>query len=314
MRVLGTSMIGIAVVVALFLAAPVVSSLLQSSPTGSTTPTMVVSETSSVVSTHTQVPTEATSSTITSTESATSTPSITLLPSTYSPLLTFDRTLNLANCWENEIILDSVLQPASNEGFNRRSDSNWAFNVDMKHSVDDVVQVDFGPCLGTPEINAFALNVWVIRLDQRASEPSRELGVFLENQAGQRREYTLWLNGKDMFLRIRDGNSGPKDYPLIDIVNPVNIKLDIGHPRTTSSFRFMLFLDLNNQSSDIIYLLEGPLDESVNVEDIDPGRMFRIEDAILPTLGDIQKIGLVGRGGKTETLIRPLSLLERITK
>ena len=317
-RVLGISMVAIVAIIALLLAAPAFSSLFPVSGTVSPTPAIIVSETpsvvTSVVTTDSPVATEATSPTTTSTEAVTLTPSVTILPNTYSPILTFDRTLNLNNqCWQNETILDSVLQPILNEGFYRRTDRNWAFNVDLKHSVDDVVQVDFGPCRENQEINAFALNAWVIRLDQHALEPSREFGVFLENQAGQRREYTLWLSAKNIFLRIRENNSEPKDYP-IDIINPANIKLDVGHPRTKSNFRIMLFLDLNNQGSDIIYMLEGPLDESVKVEDMVPGGMFRIGDAMLPTLGDIKKVGLIGRGGKTETLIWPLVLLERKTK
>jgi hypothetical protein len=83
--------------------------------------------------------------------------------------------------------------------------------------------------------------------------------------------------------------------------------------RYANRFELSIFLEINNQGFDIIYLSEGSLEKPMNT-DIDPGQMIRMDNVILPTLGDLQKIGLLGRGGKTETLIWPLTLLERKTK
>ncbi len=258
------------------------------------------------------------------TEIATLTQVVTPSTAVYSPIITFDQifdsesflTSDKKECWINEVISpsDSRLFPVPTDGFYRRTDQNWGFNVGIEHSTEDVVQVDYSNCLDTQKIEAIALNVAVQRLVIPEYEPAREFGVFLENQNGRRREYTLWLDKTEaLYLRIRDGNNNPEDYPIL-VVSSTNLHFGGEYPRVFGQFPIQIFLEIDNNGFDVIYLLEGSFQNPVRVEAIDLGQMIPVNLAKLPTLGDIQRIGLLGRGGKTETLIWPLVFLEDVSK
>lgn len=64
---------------------------------------------------------------------------------------------------------------------------------------------------------------------------------------------------------------------------------------------------IDNQGLDIIYLRQGPVQESIRAENMDPSQMLRMDKAVLPALGTAQKIGLIGYGGDTQTVIWPLA-------
>ncbi|MEK6753049.1 MAG: hypothetical protein AABZ00_12395 [Chloroflexota bacterium] len=287
------------------------------------TPTLRASETATVPVTNepyliltispTIIPTE----TVTPkpTETVTSTPSL-LLPSpgAYSSLIAFNKTipsnefltLEKKECWENNPL---VLFP--NEGFTRRTDQNWRFEVGSERSVDDIVQVDFSNCFLNKQVDAVALNIEVTKL-----EPKREFGFFLEGQNGQRREYTFWLDeDKVLSLRIREDDKIWKDYELKSVVNAAHIKLG-GNSNNTFPFSpyyqfpVQIFIEIDNQSLDIIYLLEGKSGRPL-ATDMDPKGMIGINETARPTLGQLQKVGIIGRGGQTKILIWPFTTFTR---
>lgn len=246
--------------------------------------------------------------TVAPTEQTTSTPGIIPL-SAYSPIIVFDKSLsqNKSQCW-----IDTgpgALFP--NEGLYRRTDLNWGFQVTYDRSVDGIVQVDFGGCATNRNIQAIAVNVVVNRLEIPEYLPSREFGIFVENADGLRREYTLWLDkATTMYLRIREDGIEKLNTPIL-VVSADNLKFGGDFPRVYSRFPIQIFFEIDNNGMDVIYLLESSFD-ALDTNVIDPAApMIRIDSSILPTIGDAQKIGLVGRGGKTETLIWPLILFER---
>lgn len=244
----------------------------------------------------------------TPTEQTTSTPGIIPL-SAYSPIIVFDKSLsqNTSQCWINAGPGTLFL----NEGLYRRTDLNWGFQVAYDRSVDEIVQVDFDGCATNRNIQAIAVNVVVNRLEIPEYLPSREFGIFVENAGGLRREYTLWLDkATTMYLRIREDGSEKLNTPIL-VVSADNLKFGGEFPRKYSRFPIQVFLEIDNNGMDVIYLLESSFD-ALDTNMIDPAApMIRIDSSILPTIGDAQNIGLVGRGGKTETLIWPLILFER---
>ena len=252
--------------------------------------------------------------TLTSTPTAVITPtSITpLVTPTYSSLLAFDRTRADDGCWDNQVLPPAT--PILNDGFFKRENKDWGFRVQAGHPNEDVIQVGFHRCFTEEKpIGAIALNVWILRLEVPAYEPAREFGIFLIGQDGRRREYTVWIDkDQKMYLRVRDGDT-VKNH-LVLVVSSNILESEGKFPRPFYKFPLRMFLQIDNNGSDILYLFAEPVQESVKVEDIDPSLMIPIEDAKLPTLGDIQDAGLIGYGGKTEVLIWPLVFLENMSR
>ncbi|MBL8015556.1 MAG: hypothetical protein JNK26_05220 [Candidatus Doudnabacteria bacterium] len=317
----------LSIIAGVFFSAKFLLPIFQAVSIASSATTIVSSETSSIVPSDTSPAIETiapiTETAIPSdipTETASFTQAVISSPGTYSVIMAFDQALqsdkfltaDKKNCWVNQLISpsNSRLLPIPKDGFYRRTDENWSFNVGLDHSTQDIIQVDFSDCLDTQNIEAFALNVAIQRLDIPEYEPASEFGFFLENQNGRRREYTLWLDKSEaMYLRIREDDNNPEDYPVL-VVSSTNLHFGGEYPRPYSRFPLQIFFEVDNNGSDIIYLLEGPYQSPVLAEAINPSQMIPIDIAKLPTLGDVQKIGLLGRGGKTETLIWPLAFLE----
>lgn len=152
------------------------------------------------------------------------------------------------------------------------------------------------------KVDAIALNIYIPRL-----EPKREIGFFIENISGQRQEYTLWLENSDnvdrMYLRLRT-NANVTDYELL-IIN--NLRTGGTYLRPYYQFAIQIFFEIDNSGLDILYLREGPAQQDVETEKINPNEMKRIDNAVLPTINNIQKIGLIGYGGETQIVIWPFS-------
>ena len=231
--------------------------------------------------------------------------------SQYNSLFSLDKRLEVDGqnplCGSNS----SNASPFSNEALYRRDDLNWGFEVDVKRTTDDIIQTNFSKCSDDKKIAAIEVSAIVNRLEIPEYQPGREFGIFLENNGGQRREYTIWVDKTNtMYLRVRIGASLYKDYPIL-VVSPGMFQFGGEYPRKYIKFPIRFFLEIDNEGFDIMYLLEGSYDEKIGSAIFDPTEMIQVEAATLPTLDSIQEIGLVGRGGKTETLIWSLKLLQR---
>lgn len=252
--------------------------------------------------------------TLTETPTSTPEPVITPSPLGYAdPILIFDNAGTVDTCWLNETNSSAGLTNV--DGFGRRSDGNWRFGVNRDQPTSSHLQTDFSSCLADKRVSALALNVWVARLElERNSpdqpgtiDPGKEFGVFFEDSSGARREYTLWVDrNNSIHLRVRnDGEIVSDDIVLV--VNEGILKIEGAYPRLYAIFPIQVFLEIDNQGLDIIYLRQGPVQKSVSAEDMDPSQMLRIDKAVLPTWGTAQKIGLIGYGGDTQTVIWPLA-------
>ncbi|MCI0619043.1 hypothetical protein L0244_39235, partial [bacterium] len=262
-----------------------------------------LTETQTAIVTFTATPTL--QAELTSTASAAPIPVISPAPNTLTaPIKVFDNKIivDLENpCWHDETSLLDGLR--DEEGFDRRpnADRYWKFRIEKDRLPDDIVQTDFMPCIANEvkPIRAIGMDVSIQSL-----ESGREFGFFLEDQNGQRREYTLWLEDARLYLRIRQDNN-MTDYEQL-ILN--NLKVNrVSHLHTYYQFSLQIFFEINNQGLDILYLREGRLQIPAKVEDVDPSNgMKRIDEAVLPTLTNIEKIGLIGYGGDTQVAIWPL--------
>ncbi len=254
---------------------------------------------------------------LTSTLTVTQAPAVSPSPGIFTaPVLLFDDNLKVDEknpCWVNDTNLPLGLKPV--EGFSRRdTDNYWRFGIEKGRTPDEFIRTDFSQCLGGKQVEAIAINIWVPRLElQRDSpdspgitEPGKELGFFIENANGQEREYTIWIDkNKSMHLRVQENNDTTLDEVVL-IVNEENLKIKGTFPRLYAEFPIQIFFEINNNGLDIIYLRQGPVQEAVKAEDIDPSQMIRVDNAVRSTLGNIQKIGLIGYGGETQTAIWPL--------
>ena len=225
-------------------------------------------------------------------------------------LISFDRKSSFSECWINEASISS--SPSFLEGFSRREDNYWRFSVDQQRTAGEFIQTDFSACLDGQRTHAIAMNVWVAPLELQRSSGSGEVvlgaefGFFIENKSGQKREYTIGLdNNSFIHLRVRENNEVTTDSILL-IVNPDNLKIVDVLPRSYAEFPVQLYLEIDSQGADIIYIKEGPIGEAVDIASLDSNQMVQVDTAIRPTLGDIRKIGLIGYGGEIQTVIWPL--------
>jgi hypothetical protein len=237
------------------------------------------------------------------TRSPTNIQAVTPLPRKYSTLVSFDKQYTGGNCWTDMLNGTTALSPR--EAFTRRGDGNWSFGLEKNRALDETIQSDFSQCVDLQQVSAISMNVWVSQIDVQ-----REFGIYLEDVSGNRREYTIWLDrvadNDRMILRIRE-DAEISDYELLFTEN---LKFFNGFPRLYYQFPILVFLEIDNNGLDILYLKEGPLQAAVTPEDINPNQMIRADNAVRITLGEIKSIGLIGYGGEIETLIWPLVLLE----
>jgi hypothetical protein len=197
------------------------------------------------------------------------------------------------------------------EGFLPRADNNWRFAIKRGRTLDEYIQVDFGQCFDPTQLKSMAVNMWVPRLELQRDftdikEPGKEVGFFIENENGQRREYTIWIDATEsMHLRVREGEQVILDQ-IVSIVNIGVLKIKGEFPRFYAEFPIQIFFERNNNGWDAIYLKQGPVLEAVTAQQLDPADMIPLVNATLPTMEEIQKIGLIGYGGETQTVIWPL--------
>ena len=238
--------------------------------------------------------------------SATATPAISPSPGTFTaPILLLDNKYAIdpnKTCWQNTTNIPAGLTGL--EGFSRRAtDHYWRFGVGKNRTTKEYVQTDFDqPCLNASAVKGIGMDLSVLRL-----EAKREFGFFLEDSNGDRREYTIVVdninNTHRTYLRVRDKNQ-TTDYEQL-IADLTVDRSSYLHP--FYQFSLEIFFEINNHGLDMIYLREGALQiPVVNVEALEPRNMKLIDQAALPTLSHIQKIGLIGYGGETQVALWPL--------
>jgi len=229
-------------------------------------------------------------------------------PKTYSPVLVFDEKLVFNDtlkegCWANT--MNGSSSTSSIEGFSRRSDNYWRFEVPQYRNREDIIQTDFSGCLNIQQLTAISMNVWVSKI-----EANREFGFFIEDTNGNRRAYTIWLERVEgvnkMYLRVWENN----DFTDYELLFTRNLKVEDAFPRLYYQFSFLSFFEINNDGLDILYLDEGKPQEPVSPKNIDPNSLIRIDNAVRPTLGNIKAFGLVGYGGELKTAFWPLVFSE----
>ena len=301
-----------------------------STPTLTTTQTQAVTfalsitpSAISVIPTDTNTP----SITVVPTETATTILTPTLLTPTlahrsYQPIseLVFDNKYVIPDnkpCWETETKLTLTVD----EGFYRRDNKYWEFaiienedTIPEERPIVTPAYVDFSQCLENKQVNGLGLNAWVTKIVPERDnpvyalgtrDPGREFGIFIENKDGFKREYTLWIDkDKTLHLKVREN-----DVVIYDNSELVvgSIQSGGGYPRPFNKFFIQIFLEINNNGMDALYLLEGS-GNPVKADSLDPTKM--ILKSTLPTLGHIQEIGFVGYGGETQVLIWPLAFFE----
>jgi hypothetical protein len=214
-------------------------------------------------------------------------------------------------CWVNEV--NPLTELAKPEGFNRKLDETWwVFNTWDGRTIEESVMTDFSTCPQpdsgvslNKSVKALALNTWVTQLKPENSDGAGgEFGLFLKDANGFVREYTLWADiNDDLHLRVRENSEVVYDEKIVI----ANVQYS-GRGNAYRQFRVQIFLEMDNNESSIIYLLEAP-SNPVEAKDIDPNRMIRVDGAVRPAMSNLQGFGLIGRGGSTQVLIWPLVLL-----
>ena len=215
-------------------------------------------------------------------------------PRSYSQIITFNNKLpfdpSSTPCWTTNPSYNSM---------GVREDKNWTFQVDKQYSSSDPIETDFSKCFSGKQIAAIGLNF----LAQRIGINS-EFGIFVEDHNNHRREYTLWTDSNDntTYLQVKETGKDDIKIPLI-IIQPIknDKSKDVYYQYSTT-----LFLELNNQGFDNIYLSPARELRPLNADEIYPDPVFKINGAVLSALGNIQKIGLIGRGKDIQIILWPL--------
>ena len=259
------------------------------------------------------------------TETPTETPSIVILP-TDTPVLditpqprentilapVFDQSFFPSECWDSNTNSDDGVTIL--DGFSQRDDNHWRFVVRPDLGSNKYIQTDFGRCFADKKTTAFAANIWVDALemqrgifDTSKDNSGRGIGFFIESANGKRREYTVWVDeASSMHILIRQSNDTVILDSTISLVNPKNLKVKDVFPRMYATFPIQIFIEIDNQGMDILYLREGPGQKAVEVKVLDSRQMLRIDSATQKTLGEIKSFGLIGYGGEIRTIVWPL--------
>lgn len=241
---------------------------------------------------------------VTETATVTATVPVTPSPGIYTTVL-MDASKD--KCWTN-------LQDP--EGLSDKQASGLLeFRISDSQLRDNPIEANFDKCgLNPTQIKAVGLNAWVKRLEiartiQGQTEDGREFGIFVENAAGQRREYTIWFD-KTYNLQVRIRETGKEPFTTKATVFSQGKLEPLGDfPNQSVNFPIQFFLEVNNQGLDVLYLKEGPKSQSpLDAVSLSPANMIVVDSATRPTLGNIARIGLVGYGGETQIVLWPLAI------
>jgi hypothetical protein len=275
-----------------------------------------IATTNSPIATLTPSPTGTSSLTETSTIVETPTPPITPLPSLYTPIpIATDPANPLAHCWKNEVGPPTASTPiptlTNQEGIQtRRFDANLQFVIDQYRKPTNPIQTDFGSCFNGQGVAAISFNAQVNRIgiDTQSQEKlASEWGIFLENENGKRREYTLWVDDTSgaLYLRVREGEN--EDYKQ-SVISP---RRKGEYPYPFYEYSVVIYLEIDNHDLDIFYLMPGLGNLPLIFDDTTLSQMIRVDDAVRPTFDNVKKIGLVGRGLNSQIVLLPLTFYKR---
>jgi len=223
----------------------------------------------------------------------TSLPAVTPQPESYMPILVFDQQASNSDCWDGS-------------NFFQREDGLWQFSVDEKATDDIVTTVDFSQCFPADEqeqVHLIGFNVWLRRL-----RPGTELGLFIESSNGNRREYTFWTTDSSdntVYLKLRDVDGSEVNFRQLAILP----KFQPNYPYDYYQYSVVMFLEINNQDLDLIYLSPNPDNRSMTTEELELATKKVIDGAVRKSLGsldDITKFGLIAHGRDVQALFWPL--------
>jgi serine/threonine protein kinase len=287
--------------------APTTAEVIQ--PTGTEVITQPTTEPPVPTDAATSAPSETLPSTLTSLSVVTPTP---LTYTDASTALLLDKDYSSGACWV-PFSASSLGSQDNQNGLTRRGDRNWRFGTFKGYPADTSLEVDFRPCMKGKNLSGVGLNVWVGQLKiEPASQsqpeelkPEDEFGFFIEYTKEQRREYTIWVdNNASLHVRVRENSEIVLDE-VRAVVN--NLSLTKSFPRSSATFSIRIFLEIDNGKLDILYLDGGSLTQAPGTtNDFVLSDVTRVDHAVRPDLGEIQKIGLIGYGGATQTIIWPL--------
>jgi len=216
------------------------------------------------------------------------------------------------SCWSNYENLKETKNHL--DGFSRRDDTNWRFNIEQNSDPNRYIRADFTKCLTNREISAFAMNILVSKMEipressgsTDADNAGKGVGFFIDGENNTRREYTIWVDQTgSMHLRVREDQKTIIENGIF-IVSPENLNIRSVFPRMYANFPIQIYLEINNQGLDILYLREGSGQKTVDYQTLDPNQMIRIDNAVRLSLSDINSFGLIGYGREIQTIIWPL--------
>lgn len=218
------------------------------------------------------------------------------------------------SCWVNYENLKETTNRL--EGFSRRDDNNWRFNIEKNPDLNRYITADFTKCINGQKIDSFAMNTLVSKMEiikensesTDANNAGKGIGFFIQGKNDTKREYTIWVDQTgSMHLRVREDQK-----TIIDnVIFIVNLTTKSAFPRMYATFPIQIYLEIDNQGLDILYIREGSDQKAVDYQDLDPNQMIRIDSAVLKSLGDIKSFGLIGYGGETQTIIFPLVFYQK---
>jgi len=257
----------------------------------------------------TEVPTNTITFTPTEMPTFVPSPPITPLPRTYTTILmdTSEEGFPTSNCWE----------PLSTAFTKRSSDNYMQFEIDNGQFPNVATQVDFSGCItNLNQVKAIGINadIQILEIErtilgQPEDGDGRQFGFFIENSLGKRREYILWVDrNSNLQLRIRENDQEPINQQIY--LNEGTLKIRGDYPGQSAVFPIQFFLEVNNIGFDIFYIKEGKSQIPLDASSLPIVQWRRIDQAILPTLGDgtVTKLGLIGYGGQTQVAIWPLAI------
>ncbi len=215
-------------------------------------------------------------------------PVITQQPKTYTPIMVFDQESSNPSCWEG------------NSYYRRDFDGVWEFLVNRKAANNISTTVDFSQCFTSPQerVHLIGFNAWLLRL-----RPGTELGFFIESSNGLRREYTLWTDVSDntVYLKLRDVDGSEVNFRQFAILP----KFQPAYPYDFYQYSIVMFLELDNQGLDMIYLSPGS-NKAITSAELELASRKSIDRAARPSLSDVTKFGLISHGRDVQALLWPL--------
>ncbi|MEP7133718.1 MAG: hypothetical protein ABI904_02180 [Chloroflexota bacterium] len=298
------SLTTVLVVVIAYISFALISLKPNSNVTPSTSPSISIQETLPLVSSS-QEPISTNTITTeqpTETQKAPETLTATLPPleKKYKTVLVFDKNLpfdfNPIQCWTTSSSFDNLI---------KRDDDIWQFQVSKEYNSTDPIKVNFNNCFDNKQVSAIGLNFWSQRLGVNS-----DFGLYVEYSNGLKREYVLRTETSDntLHLIVKDTDGSSIDYIQLGI----KPKLESTYLISYYQYSARLFLELDNQGSDLISIFPGSDLKPLTADDINQVGMKRVD--IRQSLVGIQSIGLISHGPDIQIFLWPLVFYQDTSK